>query len=212
MRVQLRVEEADERIDEGELGAHAGLRVHEVALHAAHEGGEGPEGQGVVLGHGVERGEEVGHALDVAEGVWGVVGGVWVRGGRGVIVFEVGEEHVFELFEVYVGAGAIGIVEGGGGVRVGNVFAGEEGDVAVGAVDVFFWNVLGMGSEGKGSVERIRTDSALLLAPPFFLLGSGIAFDHTLPPRPFQPDVFISFGVDMTGSLSSSAVPIMHSQ
>ena len=67
MEVELWVEELGELVEGGELVAHAGLVAHEVAGHASHEGSKGPEGEGVVLEDGVERGEEVGHALDIAE-------------------------------------------------------------------------------------------------------------------------------------------------
>ena len=152
VQVELWVEELDELVERGELGAHAGLVAHEVARHAVHGAGEGPEGDRVVLEHGVDGREEVGHALHVAEvlGVW--VAGVGVGGGRGGVVFEVGEEHVFELFEVHVCAVSAGDVEGGGGVGMRDVFAGEEGDVAVGSVDVFFY---GADSEVSGSSDAV---------------------------------------------------------
>lgn len=85
------------------------------------------EGERIILQDCVEGREEVGHALHVA------------KGGVG---FVVGEEEVFHLLEVHVGAG---FVEGGVGVWVWVVRAGEEGNVAVGAVDVFFWCSLAEG-------------------------------------------------------------------
>lgn len=96
--------------------------AEEIALHAAHERGEGPEGHGVVLKDGIEGREEVGHALHVAEGR---------------VVLVVGQEHVFHLLEVDVGAG---VSEGGVGIWVRGVFACEEGDEAVCSVDIFFYS------------------------------------------------------------------------
>jgi hypothetical protein len=152
VQVELWVEELDELVERGELGAHAGLVAHEVTGHAAHGAGEGPEGDGVVLEHGVDGRQEVRHALDVAEVLGVRVAGVGVGGSRGVVVFEVGQEHVFELFKVHVCAIAAGDVEGGGGVGMRDVFAGEEGDVTVGAVDIFFYGADSEVSESSDAV------------------------------------------------------------
>lgn len=139
MQVEFWVEELDELVERGELGAHAGLVAHEVAGHAPHEAGEGPEGKGVVLEDGVDGGQEVGHALDVAEVLGVRIRGVGAGGGGGFVVFEVGKEHIFELFEVHVCAVAAGDIKGRGRIRVGDVIASEEWDMAVCAVDVFFY-------------------------------------------------------------------------
>lgn len=69
---------------------------------------------------GVDGGEKVRHALDIAEGS---------------VVFVVCQEHVFHLLHVHVCAD---FGEGGVRIGVGDVFAGEYRDAAVGAVDVFF--------------------------------------------------------------------------
>jgi hypothetical protein len=120
MQIQLRIHELYQMVEREQLAAHPGLIAQEVALHALHEFREGPEGDGIVLHDRIDGREQVGHALHIAEGG---------------VVFVVGEEHVFHLLEVNVGAGF-----GEGGVRVGVrcVFAGEEGDVAIGAVNVLF--------------------------------------------------------------------------
>lgn len=54
MEVEFRIEELDQLIQRGELGAHAGLIADEVAGHTPHETDKGPECDGVVLHDGVE--------------------------------------------------------------------------------------------------------------------------------------------------------------
>lgn len=89
MEVEFGVHELNEMIDGDELVSHPTLVPEEVAFHLLHELTEGPEGHCVVLHYGVNGREEIGHALDVAEGG---------------VVFVIGDEHVFHLFEVDVGA------------------------------------------------------------------------------------------------------------
>lgn len=71
-------------------------------------------------------------------------------GGR--VVFEVGKEHVFKLLEVDVGAVAAGDVEWRGGVWMWDVLAGEEGDVAVGAVHVLLYCAYAKVSDSSDAV------------------------------------------------------------
>jgi len=80
VKVEFRVEELDELIQGGKLRAHAGLVADEVAGHAAHEADEGPEGDCVVLHYGVDRGQKVGHALNIAEVLGVRIAGIWARG------------------------------------------------------------------------------------------------------------------------------------
>ena len=55
-----------------------------------------------------------------------------------MVVFEIGEEHVFELFEMHICARAGGVVERRGGIRVRDVFSSEERNVSVSTVHIFF--------------------------------------------------------------------------
>jgi hypothetical protein len=139
VEVESGVENLDELIQCGELGAHARLISDKISGHAPHETHKGPEGDRVVLHDCVDGGKEVGHPLNVAEVLWLPVAGVLAGLRRKTVVLEVGEEHVFELLEVDIRAVAAGNEEGGGGIRMRDVFASEEGDVAVCAVDVFFY-------------------------------------------------------------------------
>lgn len=180
------------------MSAHAGLVAHEVAGHAAHEGCEGPEGEGVVLEDGVDGGEEIGHALDVGEVLRrGVATGVGPGGGGGGVVFEVGEEHVFELFEVDICAVAVGDGEGGGGVRVWDVFAGEEGDVPVGPVDVFFY---GEEAEVSGLSDAVCERRKGLQKNQW-----GLCHGMALPMRPF-----CSFHHSSSSRLASPSTILSH--
>ena len=177
--VECRVEELAEVVEREELQPHAGLVAKEVAFHPAHEVREAPEGYGVVLGDGVDGREQVGHSLDVAEVA---------------VVFVVGEEHVFHLLEVDVGA-ALG--EGGVGIRMWDVLAGEEGDVAVCAVDVLFCVPDGEVSSVISSMRDMLVDLGLtyphlLLLPPFALLECALFVDHALPPGALESDVLVS--------------------
>lgn len=156
VEVEGRVEELDELVQRGQLGAHTGLVAHEVTTHAPHEADKGPEGDRVVLHNGVNGREEVRHALDVAQILRVRIGGVGAGGCAGVVVLEVGEEHVLELFEVDIGAVAAGDVEGRGRVRMWDIFASEEGDVTICAVDVFLY---GADSQVSRSSEFVLHDA-----------------------------------------------------
>lgn len=130
MLPQLGVHKVHQLVERRQLRAHAGLVAQKVALHALHEVLECPEGDGVVLDDRVDGRQQVRHALDVAQLP---------------VVLVVRQKEVLHLFHVRVGAG---LGEGGVWVRVRDVFAHEDGHVAVGAVDVFFW--LGCEREGWG--------------------------------------------------------------
>lgn len=121
MQVESGIHELHEVVEGEQLGAHTGLVPEEIPFHPLHEFDKAPESEGVVLHDGVDGREEIAHALHVAEVA---------------VVFIVGEQHVFHLLEMDVGAD---FGEGGFGVRMCDVFAFEEGDVAVGAVDVLFY-------------------------------------------------------------------------
>lgn len=57
-----------------------------------------------------------------------------------------------------VGAITTGDVEWRGGIRVWNVFAREEGNVTVGAVDVFLYRTDSKVSKKSGAVRQKRKD------------------------------------------------------
>lgn len=90
---------------------------------------------------------------------------------------------------------------GEGAVRIWmrDVFASEDGDMAVCAVDVFFYggdgavsrDVSSVASGNSVGVARL-TDSHLLLFPPFPLFECTLFVDHALPPSTLEPDVFVS--------------------
>ena len=75
-------------VESEQLFSHAALITQEITLHAVHKVLESPEGDGIVLHDGVNRSQEIGHALDVAEVA---------------VIFVVSEQHVFHLLEMDIG-------------------------------------------------------------------------------------------------------------
>ncbi len=75
-------------VESEELFSHAALITEEITLHAVHKVLESPEGDGIVLHDGVNRSQEIGHALNVAEVA---------------VIFVVCEQHVFHLLEMDIG-------------------------------------------------------------------------------------------------------------
>lgn len=67
VQVKFWVHELDEVVEREKLFTHAALVTEKVPLHAIHEVLEAPEGDGVVLHHGVDGRQQVGHALHVPE-------------------------------------------------------------------------------------------------------------------------------------------------
>ena len=80
---------------------------------------EAPKCNGIVLHHSVDWGKKIRHALYVAQVA---------------VVLVVGEEHVFHLLQMDIGAH---VCERRGGIRVWRIFTREEGYCAIGSMDVF---------------------------------------------------------------------------
>lgn len=116
---QLRIHEMHQLVQSRQLRPHAGLITQKVALHALHEVLEGPKGDGIVLYDGIDGCQKIRHALDVAQFP---------------VILVVREEQVLHLFHVRIGAN---LCEGRIRVWVRDVFAHEDGHIAIGAVDVF---------------------------------------------------------------------------
>jgi hypothetical protein len=108
-----------------------------------------------------------------------------------------------------------GIGKWGIGIWMWNVFAREDGDVAIcsmyiflymadpiewGKVSLVFW---------RGMSGRILTYPVLLLSPPLFLLLGLLAFRHSLPPCALESNIFISATVDVCATLLFRAVPVV---
>lgn len=113
MGVEFRVHEVDELIEGQELGTHAGLVPEKVALHALHEFLEAPECNRIILDDGVNRREEIRHALDVAQIL---------------VVLVIGQEHFLELLEMGIRPN---FSERGFGVWVRYVLSLEDWDISV---------------------------------------------------------------------------------
>jgi hypothetical protein len=126
---------------------------------------------------------------------------------------------------VDVCAVAAGDVEGGGGVRMRDVFAGEEGDVTVCAVDIFLY---GADSEVSKSSDFVRhdgdskrrpvilkpwlTNAAFLLSPPFLFFGFGVPIHHPLPPSSLQANKLIPLRIDQSGPFCLIAGPVVDTE
>lgn len=119
MLPQLRVHEVHQLVKRCQLRAHAGLVTQEVSFHTLHKVLEGPEGDSIVLYDSVDGCQQIRHALHVAQFP---------------VVLIVREEQVLHFFHVRVGAN---LGKGRVWVWVRNVFAHEDRNVAIGAVDVF---------------------------------------------------------------------------
>ena len=161
--------------------------------HSFHEADETPEGESVFFADGVDGRQQVGHALDVAVEAVGLeearlaelaVPDLAVAAAELVVR----HEDVLELLEVDVGAD---FGEGALGVRVRDVFTGEEGHLAVGAVDVFL-------------------DALALFLPPlaFFGVAAGFVLRHAVPPAGFEAHVFFATVAERAVALVGGAAPV----
>ena len=139
MEVELWIEDLYQLVQCRELRPHAALISHEVSRHPLHEMAKSPEGEGIVLEDSIKRREEVGHALHIAEVLRIGIAGVGMLGCGWCVVFEVCEKHIFQLLQVDVRTGFVFLEERRCRVRMRDVLAGKEGDVSVGAVDVFLY-------------------------------------------------------------------------
>lgn len=89
--------------------------------HALHESNKAPECDGIILHDCIDGRKQIAHALNVAEIL---------------VVFVVRKKHVFHLLQVNIGTS---FRKRRVRVRVGNVLAGEDGDIAICAMYVFLY-------------------------------------------------------------------------
>lgn len=89
--------------------------------HPVHEPNESPERYSVVLLDRVDRGQKIAHALDIP---------------KVTVIFIVRKEHIFHLLKVNIGAN---LCEGRVRIWMGYVFALEERNLTIGAVDIFLY-------------------------------------------------------------------------
>lgn len=89
--------------------------------HSFHEANEPPECDGIVLHNGVYGCKKVAHALYIA---------------KVLVVFVVGQEHVLHLLQVDIGAC---VSKWRIGIRMWNIFACEDWDVAICSVYIFLY-------------------------------------------------------------------------
>jgi len=94
-----------------------GIRTY----HALHESNKAPECNSIILHNCVDGRKQIAHALNVA---------------KILVVFVIRKKHVFHLLQVNVGAH---IRKRRVRVRVRNVLAGEDGNIAICAMDVFLY-------------------------------------------------------------------------
>jgi hypothetical protein len=92
-----------------------------MTYHSLHKANKSPKGDGIVLHNSVDGCKKVAHTLYVAEVL---------------VVFVVGQEHILHLLQVDISA-CIG--EWRIWIRMWNVFACEDWDVAICSMYIFFY-------------------------------------------------------------------------
>jgi len=162
-----------------------GIRTY----HALHESNKAPECNGIILHNRVDGRKQIAHTLNVA---------------KVLVVFVIRKKHVFHLLQVNVGAH---IRKRRVGVRMRNVLAGEDGNIAICAVYVLLYTTDPIEWDKSASIQarasraRIHTYSVLLFSPPFLLLFILVAFNHPLPPSALEPNVLIAPAINVRATL-----------
>ncbi|KAI7091849.1 RabGAP/TBC [Hortaea werneckii] len=140
--VELRVEKLAEMVESEQLESHAGLVAEKVAFHSLHEADEAPKRYRVILFYSVDWCKEIRHALHVT---------------KVAVVFVVRQQHILHLLKMNIGAG---LSERRIRIRVRDVFAGEEWDVAICAMDILFYR--GDGAISKVYQQHVPCSSTIL--------------------------------------------------
>lgn len=132
--------------------------VNSLTYHAIHKTYKAPKGNCIVLHDCVDGCEQIAHTLYVT---------------KALVVLVVGEQHVLHLLQMHIGTN---VCKWRVGIRMRNVLAGEDGNIAVCAMYILLyttdpkeWEKLVKIQVSTGTYGEL-TYPVLLLSPPFFLL------------------------------------------